>query len=78
AAFGIAGQYLLTLGFRYVTAVEGGIISSTRILLAALLGPILVAEPALTIAGWLGALLIFGANVVLAARKTKSTVAGEG
>ncbi|MCP3950887.1 MAG: DMT family transporter, partial [Desulfobacterales bacterium] len=46
AAFGIAGQYLLTLGFRYVTAVEGGIISSTRILLAALLGPILVAEPA--------------------------------
>ncbi len=78
AAFGIAGQYLLTLGFRYVTAVEGSIISSTRILLAALLGSFLVSEPALTVAGWLGALLIFGANVVLAARKRKNTVVGEG
>ena len=78
AGAGIAGQYLLTLGFRYVTAVEGGIISSTRILLAALLGPFLVAEPALSLAGWIGALLIFGTNVVLAARKTRSSVAGEG
>lgn len=74
AVTGIAGQYLLTLGFRYVTAVEGGIISSTRILLAALLGPLLVAEPALTLAGWTGALLIFSANVVLAARKTKDAM----
>jgi len=74
AGTGIAGQYLLTLGFRYVTAVEGGIISSTRILLAALFGPLLVAEPALTVAGWTGALLIFSANAVLAARKTMSTV----
>ena len=78
AGAGIVGQYLLTLGFRYVTAVEGGIISSTRILLAALLGPFLVAEPALTMAGWAGALIIFGTNVVLAARKTKIAVAGEG
>jgi len=66
---GIAGQFLITLGFRYVTAVEGGVISSTRILLAALLGPWLAAEPALGPLGWLGALLIFGANVVLAVRK---------
>jgi len=78
AGAGIAGQYLFTLGFRYVTAVEGGIISSTRILLAALLGPFLAAEPALTLAGWTGALLIFGANVVLALRKTKTVAAGEG
>lgn len=75
AGTGIAGQYLLTLGFRYVTAVEGGIISSTRILLAALFGPLLVAEPALTVAGWTGALLIFSANAVLAARKTITSVA---
>ena len=67
--FGIAGQFLITLGFRYVTAVEGGIISSTRILLAGLLGPWLAAEPALGAAGWLGALLIFLSNVVLAWRK---------
>ncbi|WP_319521503.1 DMT family transporter [uncultured Desulfosarcina sp.] len=66
---GIAGQFLITLGFRYVTAVEGGVISSTRILLAALLGPWLAAEPALGPIGWIGALLIFGANVVLAVRK---------
>ena len=78
AGAGIAGQYLLTLGFRYVTAVEGSIISSTRILLAALLGPFLAAEPALTLAGWTGALLIFGANVVLAARKNKTAAVGEG
>ncbi len=66
---GIAGQFLITLGFRYVTAVEGGVISSTRILLAALLGPWLAAEPALESSGWIGALLIFGANVVLTVRK---------
>jgi drug/metabolite transporter (DMT)-like permease len=68
---GIAGQFLLTIGFRYVTAVEGGVISSTRILLAALLGPFLAAEPFLDAAGWLGALLIFGANVVLTVRKNR-------
>ncbi len=66
---GIVGQYLITLGFRYVTAVEGGVISSTRILLAALLGPWLAADPPLDLLGWLGALLIFAANVVLTVRK---------
>ena len=52
-----------------MTAVEGGVISSTRILLAALLGPWLAAEAPLGPVGWLGALLIFSANVVLAVRK---------
>ena len=66
---GIAGQFLITLGFRYVTAVEGGVISSTRILLAALLGPWLAAEPSLGATGWVGALMIFGANVILTLRK---------
>lgn len=63
---GVLGQYLLTYGFLYVTAVNGSIISSTRILLAALLGPLLVADPPLTLSGWSGALLIFAANAVLA------------
>ena len=72
---GIVGQFLITLGFRYVTAVEGGVISSTRILLAALLGPWLAAEPSLGPAGWMGALLIFGANVVLTLRKGRSSLA---
>lgn len=66
---GIAGQFLLTFGFRYVTAVEGGVISSSRILLAALLGPWLASDPSLGMAGWTGALMIFGANVMLAVRK---------
>jgi drug/metabolite transporter (DMT)-like permease len=66
---GVLGQYLFTYGFLYVTAVEGSIISSSRILLAALLGPLLVADPALAISGWCGALLIFAANATLALRK---------
>ena len=74
--FGVGGQYLLTYGFRYVTALEGGIISSTRILLAALLGPWLVAEPMLSVAGWSGALLIFSANVLLAMRKGRLPTVG--
>ncbi len=69
SAAGVLGQYLLTYGFLYVTAVEGSIISSSRILLAALLGPVLASDPALTAAGWCGALLIFSANATLALRK---------
>jgi drug/metabolite transporter (DMT)-like permease len=67
---GVLGQYLLTYGFLYVTAVNGSIISSSRILLAALLGPLLVADPQLTLGGWCGALLIFTANAVLALRSS--------
>ena len=70
--FGIAGQYLITLGFRYITAVEGSIISSTRILMAAILGPLLALDPALSAAAWLGATLIFCANVYLAFYKVKT------
>lgn len=71
SGFTIAGQFLITVGFRYVTAVEGGIISSMRIFLAALLGPIMVGEAWLTGAGWLGALLLFAANAVLAVRRPR-------
>ena len=69
--YGIIGQYLMTIGFLYVTAVEGGIISSTRILLAAMLGPYVAGDPPLTAAGWTGALLIFIANVTLALRRSR-------
>ncbi len=74
---GVGGQYLLTLGFRYVTAVEGGIISSTRILLAALLGPWVAGDPPLDAAGWIGALLIFTANVYLAFRKSRQQASAQ-
>ena len=60
---GVLGQYLLTLGYRYVSAVEGGIISSFIIFLAAILGPFVTSDPALTFWGWIGALIIFGTNL---------------
>ncbi|MFO7751591.1 MAG: DMT family transporter [Desulfobacteraceae bacterium] len=69
--FSVGGQYFITLGFKFVTAVEGGIISSTRILLAAILGPYLTSDPALSAAGWTGAFLIFAGNVYLTLRKVK-------
>ncbi|MBU0463753.1 MAG: DMT family transporter [Proteobacteria bacterium] len=68
---GIVGQYLITIGFKYVTAIEGGIISSTRILLAAVLGPVIAMDPALSVSGWIGAFLIFSGNIFLTLRKAK-------
>lgn len=68
---GVGGQYLITFGFRYVTAIEGSIMTSSRILLAALLGPFIVGEPSLSLFGWLGAVLLFGANSGLALRRMK-------
>lgn len=73
---GVGGQYLITFGFRYVTAVEGSIMSSSRILLAALLGPYVVGEPSLTLFGWLGAVLLFSANSGLALRRMKRRAVG--
>ena len=72
SAIAIAGQYLLTVGFKYVTAIEGGIISSTRILLAALLGPMIAMDPSLSASGWVGACLIFFGNVLLTLRKARN------
>lgn len=71
SATAIAGQFLLTQGFKYVTAIEGGIIASTRIFLAAILGPFLVMDPALSVAGWIGAFLIFAGNVILTVKKVR-------
>jgi drug/metabolite transporter (DMT)-like permease len=65
----ISGQYCMTYGHRYVTAVEGSIVASTRILIAAFLGPVIATDPPLTLRGWIGAGLIFAANLALALRK---------
>ena len=70
AAFAIAGQYLLTMGFRYVSAVKGGILSSSRIVLSAFLGPYITSDPHLTLSGWLGATIILGTNIYFISRKT--------
>lgn len=69
SVIGVLGQYFLTLGFRYVTPVEGSVIGSTRILFAAFLGPVLVSEPAIGLAGMIGALLIFLSNAYLGWRR---------
>jgi drug/metabolite transporter (DMT)-like permease len=72
SGFAIAGQYCITFGYRYVTAVEGGIISSSRILLAAILGPFIAADPVLLLKGWFGAAIIMGVNILLAVRKARN------
>lgn len=72
SGFAIIGQYCITFGYRYVTAVEGGIISSSRILLAAILGPFIAADPVLQLKGWIGAATIMGVNIVLAVRKARN------
>jgi drug/metabolite transporter (DMT)-like permease len=77
SAVGVAGQYLLTFGFRYVTALEGSVIGSSRILLAALLGPLVAFDPPLGFAGWCGALMIFSANVALAAHRHRAQPLGK-
>ncbi|MCP4745306.1 MAG: DMT family transporter [Desulfobacteraceae bacterium] len=69
----IAGQYCITFGHRFVTAVEGSIIASSRIPIAACLGPFIAADPFLTIYGWIGTGLIFAVNIFLALQKPKST-----
>jgi drug/metabolite transporter (DMT)-like permease len=67
AATGSAGQLLLTYGFRYVRAVEGSIISSSRILIALLAGYLVLEEAE----GWytaMGALLLLIAHIGNATR----------
>lgn len=76
ATSAITGQYLLTMGFKYVTAVKGGILSSFRILVSAVLGPLITSDPALTISGWIGALIILGTNIYFISRKTKPSEFG--
>ncbi len=67
----IIGQYCITFGYRYITAVEGGIIASSRILVAATLGPYIAGDPWLTLWGWMGAAIIFSVNAFLAWRKAR-------
>lgn len=63
---------LLTYDFLQVTAAEGAVISSSRILIADLLGLLLVADPPRTKTGGIGTLIIFGAKVALGIGKSRS------
>lgn len=67
--FGAIGQYYMTLGAIHISAVESGVVSLSRILIAVLAAPLLAFETAPDIFTITGALLIFGANVYLTLQK---------
>ena len=69
AILGVIAQYLLTVGARFVTPVENGVLSSVRILFAVLIGEFILGEKVLTPAEWCGALMIFGANIRMFRRR---------
>lgn len=60
AFLGILGQVFLTWGYKYVDSATGSLVSTTRILMAALIGVIFLGEP-FTANIKLGILIIFGA-----------------
>ncbi|MCS6983805.1 MAG: DMT family transporter [Leptospiraceae bacterium] len=62
---GFLGQLLLTYGFRYVSSVQGSVLSSTRIVIAFIFGLILEHRD-LPWISHLGAILILCANLLLA------------
>lgn len=68
AASGILGQFGLTFGFRYVSAIEGSILSSTRILIS-LIATVWLGVTGLSMFAGLGAFLIFCANALAVQRK---------
>jgi len=70
ALLGIGGQVALTFGYRYVTAIEGSILSASRILIALLAGFLLLSHE-ISAFNVMGACLILGANFILAHRKRR-------
>jgi drug/metabolite transporter (DMT)-like permease len=60
--FGVAGQALLTSGYRSISAKTGSMISSSRVVFAALLGFIVFSEP-LTVSVVAGGFMIVGAII---------------
>mgnify|MGYP000954302932 CR=1 FL=1 len=65
---GVAGQWVFTYGFAYVGAVEGSILSSTRILIALAFGLAWFGE-SFTAAAGVGAVLVLFSNVALALKR---------
>jgi drug/metabolite transporter (DMT)-like permease len=61
-ALGASGQVLLTMGYKSINAKDGSMISSSRIVFAALLGFFIFSEP-LTLPVILGGLMIVGSII---------------
>lgn len=68
--FSFGGQYTLTYGFRYVSAVAGAVLSSTRIFVASLFAFLFLNE-VMTVVALIGGLLIFLSVVFLSLIESK-------
>lgn len=62
------GQYTLTRGYKYVNALEGSIISSARIFVAAIAGALFLHE-SLTLAISIGGAMLFASIVIISSSK---------
>lgn len=67
ALCGIIGQFGLTFGFRYVSAIEGSVLSSSRIIIS-VMATSLLGFQGLTVQALFGAVLIFIANILAVKR----------
>ncbi len=67
--FGVVGQYLITFGSKRLSATESGVISQSRILIAALCGGFFGLDAPLNYTALLGVGIIFTANIYLVLRR---------
>ena len=70
SASGVAAQYFLTEGYRFISAVGGSIVSASRVYIASFFGVIFFNDP-VNLMLFVGTLLIVGSNVLTA--KIEST-----
>ncbi|MBE9535606.1 MAG: EamA family transporter, partial [Proteobacteria bacterium] len=59
---GVAAQYFLTHGYRYISAVGGSIVSASRVYMASILGIIFFNDP-VNMVLFAGTVLIVSSNV---------------
>ena len=64
AVLSLGGQYFLTAGYKYVTSLEGAIVSSSRILFVTILGIILFQEE-LELSFYIGSVLVLSSIIIL-------------
>lgn len=76
-AFGAIGQFALTIGFRYVSAAAGSILSTARIPIAWILGIVLFHDP-LTVRSLLGTILILVSLIGVSWYRAQRRPAAEG
>jgi len=70
ATLGVIGQFLITSGYKHIEAAKGGIVSTSRIFFAAIMG-VLIFNERLNLSLFIGALLILWAIISLALREQK-------